>query len=308
MISASEIALFLLVGAIVSLDVAGLTAVKSSTYTGSGRQVLTWAAQNAFWHAILLFVYGILTVAVIDFVLPDLFKRLIAYLREIDAPQLLRDIGTEIQNHIYVALSTLTIIIVWKAYTGKIVENPFEVAQASEGTQRKLVRRLLQRVGASADFIGRQLQSMAVAMDMLALAFLMKSLEMFGAPRLVESYVRVALIAAIIFVSVFLVTLTTSYVFRRQFKSLLLSAKSNVEDFSDLVAVLSILRIIEPLLIFYFLCELMSFTVWRHLTSSSLLFIGAALLVVGLIKQAGMSNIRKTAEEMVAVLVRGTGK
>lgn len=168
------------------------------------------------------------------------FQRLIGYLREIDAPQLLRDIGTEIQNHIYVALSTLTIIIVWKAYIGKIVENPFAVAQVSEGAQRKFVRWLLQAVGASTDYIGRQLQSMAVAMDMLALAFLMKSLEMFGAPRLAESYIRVAIIAAIIFISVFLVTLITSYVFRRQFRSLLISAKSNVDDFSDLVAVLSI--------------------------------------------------------------------
>jgi hypothetical protein len=304
MISVSEIALFLLVGAIVSLDVAGLTAVKSSTYTGSGKQVTVWAAQNAFWHAILLFAYGVLTVAAIDFVLPDMFNRLLDLLREIDAPQKIKDLGTEIKNHIYVALSTTTIVIVWNAYTSKIVENPFAVEERSEGVQRRLVRWLLHTVGASAGFVGRQLQAMAVAMDMLALAFLMKSLEMFGAPHLLESYGRVALISITIFISVFSVTLITSYVFRRQFKALLRSAKTSPRDLSSLATVLSILRIIEPLLIFYFLCEMMSYTVWRHLTSSSLLFIGAALLVVGLIKRVGLANIRSTVDEMVASLLR----
>jgi hypothetical protein len=308
MVSASEVGLFLLIGAIVSLDVAGLTAVKSSTYTGGSRQLALWSAQNAFWHAILLFVYGVLTVAVIDFALPDIFRMLVNYLKEIQAPQILRDFAAEVANHIYVTFSTITIVIVWRAYTGKIVENPFSVSPAAEGRQRRAVRWLLETVGASGEFIGRQLQSMAVAMDMLALAFLMRSLDMFGSPQLAESYVRVALIAGTIFISVFAVTMITSAVFRKQFKSLLLSAKSSREDFVNLVTVLTLLRILEPLLIFYFLCEMMSYTVWRHLTSSSLLFIGSALLVVGLIKHAGLANIRSAVDEMVTVLVRGTGR
>lgn len=302
MLSGPEIALFLLIGVIVSLDVAGLTAVKLGTYTGNRRQVLGWAFQNALWHAGLLCIYGALTVAVSDWALPHIFERMAQYLQTIRAPVLLRDIVSEIANHIYVTFSSITIIVVWRAYTKKIVENPFAVVKEEEGAQRRLARKIMEAFGASAEIIGRQLQSMAVALDMLALAFLMRSLNLFGGPGHMASYTRVAAISGLILIAVFSVTLLTSIAFRKQFRSVLQSARQDARGARTLSDLLIILRIIEPLLIFYFLCEMMSYTVWRHMSSSSMLFVGSALLVVALIQHAGLANIRSTTEEMVESL------
>ncbi len=302
MVSIPEVALFFLIGAVVSLDVAGLTAVKLQTYTGTARQIYIWAAQNAFWHAILLLVYGSLTIAIADWALPNIFRDLVDWLRDIDAPLLIRNIVAEIGNHVFVGFAIVTITLVWRAYVGKVVENPFEVPTEKEGPQRRFVRWLLTGLGLNRDALGRQLQSMAVAMDMLALAFLMRSLEMFGAPSHVESFARVASISTIIFASVFGVTVTTAWVFRRQFSKLVTDARQTPDDEMTLAQVIFVIRLVEPLLIFYFLCEMISYTVWRHISSSSVLFIGAALLVFALTKAAGLKNIWAVSQQMVKSL------
>lgn len=302
MISLAEAGLFLLIGAIVSLDVAGLTAVKLETYTSKIDHALRWASQNAFWHAILLLIYGVLTVAIADWALPRVFFELIEWLRQVGAPQLVRDIVAEVGNHIFVILAVLTISLVWGAYVGKVVENPFDVSPKDEGSQRRLVRWLMTKLRLNRDFIGRQLQAMAVAMDMLALAFLMRSLDLFRAPSHLESYLRVATISLLIFVAVFFVTVTTAAIFRRQFRALVTEARAAPENETALAMVIFIIRLVEPLLIFYFLCEMMSYTVWRHISSSSVLFIGAALLVVALTKKVGISNIWAVSQRMVKLL------
>lgn len=305
MLTFGEICLFLIIGLTVSLDVAGLTAVRSPTYVGTISGILRWAGQNAFWHAILLLLYGAVTVAVADWALPAFLAELIERLREWKAPQWATVIVNEVANHILVGFATATIIIVWRAYAKKIVENPYDVRAENQGVERNVVRWILRALHLPDDFIESQIQSVAVALDMLALAFLLRSLQMFDAGALEDSYVRIAAIASLIFLSVFVVTTLTAIIIRRSFRQLLSKARvSEPEALENLIDLLKLMRLVEPLLIFYFLCEMMSFTVWRHASSSSLLFAGAALLLVALIKQVRFTAIDRAARDMVAQLVK----
>ncbi len=60
------ISIFILVGIIVSLDVAGLTLTLSREFASGRRSLFLWAASNGLWHAGLLFVYIVVISGVFD--------------------------------------------------------------------------------------------------------------------------------------------------------------------------------------------------------------------------------------------------
>ena len=68
----------------------------------------------------------------------------------------------------------------WRAYRRKIIENPLGGEEDKLDWQRRWLCWLMRRLRFSAAFIRKQLPSVAVAMDMLALAFLLKSLNLFA--------------------------------------------------------------------------------------------------------------------------------
>lgn len=299
MLTPMEILLFVAVGAIVSLDVAGLTAVKPETYLGSSREVVGWSVRNGFWHAGMLLVYGLVAVGLFDFAVPVLLERLITYLQSISAPSWVVAIAVETRGHFAVFFALATIAIVWDAYRRKIVENPL----AEDGDevlewQRRWLRGFMRRLRLPAAFVKTQLQSVAVAMDMLALAFLLKSLNLFE-----RDWTRVVWISFIIFLSVTAVTWATATVFRRQFGALLAGPTVSAERRKAIRQVLIIIRLTEPLLIFYFISELVSYLVWHRMASSSLFFLGSALLVFSLVKCVTFKRVSDVVDAMITSLV-----
>jgi hypothetical protein len=299
MLSAVEILLFAAIGGIVSLDVAGLTAVKPETYLGSDRDVVRWSLRNGFWHAFMLLVYGLLAVGLFDFAIPAFLRELIAWLQEVEAPQWMLALAIETRGHFPVFFAIATIAIVWDAYRRKICENPLaEDADQELEWQRRWLRGLMLRLRLPAAFVKTQLQSVAVAMDMLALAFLLKSLNLFR-----MDWTRVLSISVVILVAVTAVTWVTAKVFRGQFTALIEGKGASTERRKAIRQVLISIRLTEPLLIFYFISELVSYLIWHRMASSSLFFLGSALLVFSLVKCVGFRRISDVVDAMIAGLL-----
>lgn len=283
----SDILLFLLVGAIVSLDVSALTFVKKETYLNKSSWGISWAAKNAFWHAFLLLIYSIISIAAIDIVLPFSLEGLIDLLPGI------AHIFKEVLNHLPFIVGLVVIAIVWATYRNKICDNPLR-GNTDIVPQFKLPAYLLNKIFSS-EFAKEQAQAMMVAADMLALAFLLKSLDKLGDLNQIRHLIT---ISALIFVSVFSICLLVHFLSRRSFNEILQDNTSSEDSKARLFQVLFLLRILEPFMIFYFLIELMSFIVWERFGSSSLFFIGSAFLVFALVKSVGLSDVIKTVHQM----------
>lgn len=295
----SEIFLFALIGAIVSLDVCGLTAVKPHTYLGTRRDAFWWAQRNAFWHAVLLLAYGLGAVGFFDILIQGGLDWLIELLREVPISSGLRNLLIEIKMHFSVGFALFTIFVVWSIYKNKIVENPLDFAdQAIDNNaeidwQRRLIRSILTRKWVSPAFVARQMEAVAVAIDMLALAFLLKSLDTFN-----ESPLRVLEVSAIIYLTVFAVVFSVSRILSRGFQSVLLSNEKNTQKARTINRMLLIIRLAEPLLIFYFVCELICFVVWGRMSSSALFFIASGILTFALVRSVGLGAVVKTTADM----------
>lgn len=304
--SVSEILLFVLIGAIVSLDVCGLTAVKPHTYLGTRREAFLWAQRNAFWHMMLLLLYGLGAVGFFDFLIQGGIDWMIAWLRTVPISDGIRNFLIEVKMHFSVGFALFTIFVVWAIYKKKIVENPLDAAveaadaKAKLDWQRRLIRWLLSKFGASSTFIARQMEAVAVAIDMLALAFLLKSLDTFK-----ESPLRVFEVSIIIYLTVFLVVFGASRTLSRAFQLLLLSDESSTKKSRSINRMLLIIRLAEPLLIFYFICELICFVVWGRMSSSALFFIASAILTFALVRSVGLTAVVKTTADMANALADG---
>lgn len=283
---------------------AGLTAVKATTYMDGKRAALGWALRNGFWHAFLLLTYGVFAVLLIDFAFLQGLEALLRYLPRIAAPRWLVNIFTELRGHFTIMFALVTIGVVWKIYRGKIVENPLDGAgdhPASDEAldwQRRLIRWGLVTFGAPARWIGLQLQSVAVAIDMLALALLLRALDAFDG-----SVLRVAEISAIIFLSVSAIVFVTSRFLHRQFTALFNPSGDAARRRQLMRQILIMSRLCEPLLIFYFLCELITFAIWGRTSGSALFFLASALLVLTLVRVVGFARISDTVDNMVERLV-----
>jgi hypothetical protein len=302
--SFSEFLLFLLVGVIVSLDVTGLTAAKPHTYIGSRKDAAVWAQRNAFWHALLLAAYGLAAVGFFDWFIRDVVDWLLKNLPKINVAQWLLNFLTEIKTHFSVVLAFITIFVVWSIYKGKIVENPLEFStddldvSADIGWQRRFIRYVLKKMRFSSVFIARQMEAVAVAIDMLALAFLLKSLEFFY-----KNPAKVVAVSLIIYFSVFATVFISSRVLNRGFSDIITSNENARHRSRSLNRILLIIRISEPLLIFYFICELLCFVVWGRMSSSALFFIASGVLTFALIRSVGLQSVVDTTAKMANSLI-----
>ena len=253
-----------------------------------------WSFRNAFWHSALLFGYAIFAIGIIDLSFLPLLDWLASF--EFKWP-LAKSIIIELKNHFPVIFSVFVIAMVWKSYKHKLVENPLDPDNDVD-IQRSIIQRLLKLIGLSPEAISRNMQAVAVAVDMLALAFLLKALNKFTGIGVIVS------ISLIIFVTVFLLVLMVSIYAQRAFSNVVVNKSSELnEKRKQIRQILFIFRIMEPTLIFFFICELISFVVWGRMHSSSLFFLGAGGLTFALVKTVGIDKLVKTADSMVDSLL-----
>jgi hypothetical protein len=205
------------------MDVAGLTLSKTELFCRKQDSPLGWSFTNANWHAGMLVFYvlivnGILAVspewvAIIGDVarniwyyiaiLPD--ELLAAFIVMIDS----------ISDHVRLILGVFALVIVWRTYATKIISRP----EHAEINRLPVLSRMLFNIldifaraitrkhlnnSRFARFLSNQAQAVLVAVDMLALAILLKSI------RYLEEPINVALAAGIIWLVVFMMTWGTA--------------------------------------------------------------------------------------------------
>lgn len=301
MLGLTDVALFVLIGVIVSLDVAGLTATKASTYVGSDASRFWWAWRNAFWHALMLAGYGLAAVGFFDWFIQGALRWLVENLPSFNVADWIVSFFVELRMHFAVIFALLAIFVVWNIYSDKILENPLNAERESRGDvshldwQRRFIYWILTRLRFSQNFIARQMESAAVAIDMLALAFLLKALGQFQ-----ENPVIVFEISLVIFVTVFITVFMIAKILQSKFSEVLILGDQNGLD--SVNRILLIIRLTEPLLIFYFVCELLCFVVWNRMSSSALFFIAAAILTYALVRSVKLQAIIDVTVKMTEEL------
>jgi hypothetical protein len=297
--------LFALVGIIVSMDVAGLTISKTEQFAVGSQSLDWWSLSNACWHSGLLAVY----LLVINGVL-RISPEYLAYIEALAAklwqiadflPQTLlatlRITNDAIRQHLTLMLGVLALVIVWKTYSAKIISEPSEgevadlppLARAAFNVLEFFVRAIgFRRVGEArlTQFLHNQAQAALVAVDMLALAILLKST---GAIRGFNEGVIVVLV---VFVIVLLMTRLTAKYALQKFNSL--RSEGGALRLSRVRALhwLRItLRLGEPFLIFYFVLQLVALLLLEEQVHGVSLFFGAGLLVWALVDKYSLAEI-----------------
>lgn len=285
---------FILIGAVVSLDVCGLTVSRTETYFMSARSAVHWSFRNAFWHSALLFGYAIFAIGIIDLSILPLLDWLASL--QFDWP-LGKKILIELHNHFAVIFSVFVIAMIWKSYKKKLIENPLD-EDTDLDAQRSIIKRVLETIGLNPESITRNMQAVAVAVDMLALSFLLKALDKF------DNIWVISEITLVIFITVFFLVLGVTFKARSAFGGVVSDGDENIsKKRKQLRQILFTLRLLEPTLIFFFVCELITFVVWGRMHSSSLFFLGASGLTFALVKTVGLANLVDTTDAMVDALI-----
>ena len=127
-----DLLVFLLVGAVVSLDVVGLTLCKSPKFADEKRPIWLWALLNGVWHAGLLLIYILIIEGIIDLSIFAIFEleKFIAWLRDIlsfvnpDIFEYIIGILKTLVTNVQIILSLITFAIVWTIYSKKIIDVP----------------------------------------------------------------------------------------------------------------------------------------------------------------------------------------
>lgn len=216
-IDAVLVILFVAVGMIVSLDVTGLTLSKSDYFHHNPKNLPAWAITNAAWHAGLLFVYISVISGLFKFA-PDFLGKIVDALDWLAAQLPVIDIAyvkvvtlvvDSISIRAPVLLGILALYIVWVTYSQKIVSLPSAGTIAELPPLARLVFNLVDLLLIRLVFGSKlkeddlvrmlywQAQAALVAIDMLALATLLKSMQVL------ESWDNSLLVCGIVLVCVF---------------------------------------------------------------------------------------------------------
>jgi uncharacterized membrane protein len=301
--------LFTIIGVIVSMDVAGLTISKTEQLAAKPYSVVLWCISNALWHAGLLALYllainGILTIS------PE-YIRLIEQFFSYAWQQLqflpnglllaLQYATAGLKLHTNVILGVIALAVVWRIYSKKIVDSPSEgqisdlpllarfafnvldIVSRAIGRRKISPKRLQQ-------FLHDQAQAALVAVDMLALAILLKSTNS------IQGVVEGCLVVGIVFVVVLTITYATASAAMDQF-STLQDKSLDVQRHSvrSLHWVRITLRLGEPFLIFYFVLQLVSLLLLGEQSQGVSLFFGAGVLVWALIDKFSLPTVVKSS-------------
>ena len=356
--------IFLLVGFVVSLDVAGLTLSLSSDFS-RGRSRAGWSLVNAFWHSLLLLFYillisGILgaldlswarepIVAFIQLVLRiirPIFEWLISWYA---LPENLVEysgwVVQMLREHAALIAGLVTLLITWSTYSRKLVSEPSLGQKEELPALARAVFALVAIITSWTHGLGRpspgsvresittHAQAALVAVDMLALAAIMKSVGYL------ETFTHKSTLIACVFATVFLTTYAVASYGRKYFIELSgasasqqsagapagtpatqLSAGSSahaavlsptqvprptVASIDSDVVVMQwwkvSLRLLEPLFIFYFAVQLLTFLLSGEQVHSVGFFVGSFLLVVALVRRHTMKNVAASALSIPAI-------
>ena len=293
--SINNIPYYAVIGLIVSMDVMALTIAKKTTYSDGRQALIGWAALNATWHGGLLVLYVFFFQYAVEFFewLLNAIDFLIRYLPSFLVPEQFIWFVAKLRLHVFSMFAALAITLVWVTYSAKILDTPLQPGVERLPFWLRPIFRLLRgraENGASHIF-SVNLQAALVAVDMLALAALIKASDQTAS---VEDKAMMTFIVAI---SVFLLTLGSAAFARRKFAGDPLPADGDDEPASSQgraaakLWILVTLRLVEPLLIFYFLIQLLAnMATGIQIDSPALLF--AAVLMVGAIVQMhGLARI-----------------
>ncbi len=317
---------FALVGTIVSLDVTGLTLSQAHRFAGDPTQIRKWARTNAIWHSGLLSVYIAVISGLFSFslgVLDELKRLAEMILAWFSLPQLLTDITMQalemISEHTMLLFGVVTLFIVWHTYSAKIISRPELGDHTSLPPLAKAVYDLLElvlrfwerwkrgnwnaqplgsaeedaKIAGLAQALTFHAQAALVAVDMLALAALMKFLGYLDTGS--NQVSLVSLVFGIVFAFAFVAAKRGGRLYGRiaaeagetgQMGEWMADEttppKSATSTYQWLIVAL---RLIEPLMIFYFVCELIGFLIFDERIHTVGFVFGALVLLLGLINK-----------------------
>jgi len=282
--------LYIALAVIVSLDVFALTlTITKKELVDDNKKVENdrrhaWGKLNATMHAGLLLFYLTAFSLVFD-------PSWIAYLLELFRHPWLVAIAEwfrVLALHMPVFFGVFAILWVWVSYRNKIIDEPedsnpgkldrFQRWIFTPARRVVISLRVIKPVTEDVDVDSWSLKAFLVAVDMLALAALVKSMPA------VDNWYKI--------LTLFVVVWCVVYGMSR------LAARSsdkwmNTDGLSQdsKIAIRVLLRLLEPLLIFYFAVELMVFLILGYNVSSPSYFLAAAFLLGGIISYHGFDKI-----------------
>lgn len=297
--------LFILVGLVVSMDVSGLTLSRAEDLRDGQISVNWWGIYHSFWHAALLATYltvihaGIQISPEIKKFLLNLVEALRINLRlEEEYARCLALLIDAVHRHLKLLLGLVALIIVWRTYSAKIADDPSEAKTARLPPLAQLVFNIVELVRRFFStrqtdprrlqaWLITQAQAALVAVDMLALAILLKALGM------IENTSDIALVLLIILSTVFLCARGMAKYSVAAYMEL--STKRRRYRARTVTWIRVTLRLAEPLLIFYFALQLVVLLLQGNSESGASLFAGALLLLCALVRQYGLTEIVRLA-------------
>lgn len=290
------IALFVIAGAVVSLDVSGLTLSKSRYFHDHPDEIRAWWLSNSIWHAGLLLIYIAVISGVFGFFpefllgIADLVREILARLRiDLEFTEYFSAVAQSIVVHAPVLLGIFALCILWSTYSDKIVSVPSSGSIGSLSPVARLafnigdlcIRLLLKKKLTESRLVRLvywQAQAALVAVDMLALAALLKSMQVLNA------WNASLLVCAIVFIVVGLLTAAAGNYGRTAYARMNSSPESQWRRKSQDWILVSI-RLGEPFLIFYFAIQLVAFLIFGRQIHSVSFFLASALLVAALVSR-----------------------
>jgi hypothetical protein len=335
----------LVVSMAVSIDVIGLTLSKSAKFAQRGGvYIFWWSLCNALWHAGLLAIYIFTIEITIEFLINwfvidifDQFIRFIMSMISFDSPFVVSQIAllfNIMETHLIVIFGVLALVVVWSIYSEKISDEPasadgseklpalasilysiLEVLIVSFEIAARLLRIPFDRARV-VSFLHFNFQAALVAVDMLALAFILKWLGVVdgtfdnGVVICLSVALGVGALAALAarFGAAKVVAVSAkanariSDMLARDLAARRGSGSDNI--FKSLIAdghigaeisIKVILRLAEPFVIFFFVMQMLVLMIHGQESFSAALFIGSSVFVVSLVAVHGYTNIVSSA-------------
>jgi hypothetical protein len=310
-------AIFLVVGVVVSLDVAGLTLCKSKSFAedSSASTLRLWAITNAGWHSLLLLVYILVIKGVFDFsfLYIEFLAAWIVWVSEVfqglGIGEYAERLAEMLAEHSRIILGIFTLSVIWKIYSDKIAGEPEAGNRGSLGILAQLLYDFIEiclyalpGMRTNPARVGRimrwQSQAALVAIDMLALAALMNSMSYL------DSTENVAGLIVVVLIFVFAITILAGRVGIRLIRPILPNTE-NRESPDLLIYIWSAitLRLVEPFIIFYFALELIAFLLFGQRIHSVGFVFGAGLLLTGLVLHVGFGKIANASTKRSNTLI-----
>ncbi len=305
------------IGVAVSLDVIALTFCSAHIYQSGYKTWLRWAKYNAGWHAGLLLFY---LVAIDVF---SVFAQFLGVVLALPLPDWLASlapiwswIGDRFRTHVIIYAAVIAMAYVWWKYSEKVVAVPTSPnIDEAPFFLKPIFRRFKAPSSSTESRWFWHLSACLVAIDMLALAAVVKSGEKLiqfpqGLSNFESSYsllfekivtsanidfLKATLtVTFAVFSVVFVLCFLSGYISNRFWNSVSSNGEDPLTSLQATLIVIS-LRLLEPLVIFYFIIHSLAFLVTGIPIHSPAFMLGSGLLVAALVNFVGLKAIIQSA-------------